>query len=496
MHKKNANSMSEKDKTKKQFSPEIEVFINDYVKDLNEGTASIFAGAGLSIPSGYVNWSELMSEIAQDLGLDINQESDLVSIAQYHVNENQTRSKLNRKILEEFTEDTEETENHKIIARLPVSSVWTTNYDELIEKSYLKENKVVDVKFRNNQLLTTKPKRDLVVYKMHGDVNHPDQAILTKQQYEQYHQTHEPFINALSGELITKTFLFIGFSFTDPNLDYVLSRLNFRFSKDKRQHYCFVKRHELGDSLNPYKATFDYNTRRQMLTINDLKRYGVKSLLIDSYSDITSILQEIETRYKKRTIFISGSAETYEPHDKNNAIGFVHNLSKAVVENNYKIVNGFGWGIGSSVINGALETIHSNPNKYSEDQLILKPFPQFKTGSKELKELWADYRQKMISQCGISIFVFGNKMVDGEIVEANGVMDEFKIAHQNGCICIPIGLTNYASRNIFEIISKEPEKYYDNPDIIMPILGELADEKTTFTQAVKILKDLLKTLKK
>ena len=90
-----------------------------------------------------------MSEIAQDLGLDINQEKDLVSIAQYHVNENLTRSKLNRKILEEFTEDTEETENHRIIARLPVSSVWTTNYDELIEKTYLKENKVVDVKHRN-----------------------------------------------------------------------------------------------------------------------------------------------------------------------------------------------------------------------------------------------------------------------------------------------------------------------------------------------------------
>jgi hypothetical protein len=30
----------------------------------------------------------------------------------------------------------------------------------------------------------------------------------------------------------------------------------------------------------------------------------------------------------------------------------------------------------------------------------------------------------------------------------------------------------------------------------MPILKELADEKTTFARAVKILKELLKTLKK
>lgn len=478
-----------------KFKNDIEGFINDYVKDLNEGTASVFAGAGLSIPAGFVNWSELMSEIAQDLGLDINQEKDLVSIAQYHVNENRNRSKLNRKILEEFTEDTEETENHRIIARLPVSSIWTTNYDELLEKTFLKENKVVDIKYRNNQLLMTKPKRDLVIYKMHGDVSHADEAILTKEQYEQYHQTHEPFINALSGELTTKTFLFIGFSFTDPNLDYVLSRLNFRFSKDKRQHFCFVKRHELGDSSNPDQASLDYNNRRQELTINDWKRYGIKSLLIDNYSDITAILNEIENRYKKRTIFISGSAESYEPHSKNNAIGFVHNLSKVIIENDYRIVNGFGWGIGSSVINGALETIHSNPNKYSESQLILKPFPQFETGSKNLKELWSDYREKMIFNCGISFFVFGNKIVENEIVEANGVISEFEIAHSNGCICIPIGITKYASERIFNIISKNPEKYYENPTIILPILKQLADDKTTFSQAIKIIKGLLKSLK-
>ena len=290
--------------------------------------------------------------------------------------------------------------------------------------------------------------------------------------------------------------MFIGFSFTDPNLDYVLSRLNFRFSTDKRQHYCFVKKHELGDSLNPDQATLDYNNRRQSLTINDLKRYGIKSLLIDKYNDITDVLKEIENRYKKRTIFISGSAETYEPHNKNNAIGFVHNLSKIIIESDFRIVNGFGWGIGSSVINGALESIHSNPNKYSESQLILKPFPQFETGSKNLKELWGDYREKMISQCGISFFVFGNKLVDDKIVEANGVISEFEIAHKNRCICIPIGLTKYASETIFNIIAIEPDKFYENPDLMMPILKELADENTTFTQAIKIIKGLLKTLKK
>lgn len=480
-----------------KYDNEKEVFIKDFVKDLDEGTASIFAGAGLSVPAGFVNWTDLMAEIAHDLGLNINNEKDLVSLAQFHVNENQTRSKINRKILEEFTEDTRETENHRIIARLPLSSIWTTNYDQLLEKACYNENKVVDVKYTKNQLLTTKPKRDIVIFKMHGDVDHPNEAIITKEQYEHYHYTHEPFINALAGELTTKTFLFVGFSFTDPNLDYVLSRLNFRFSKQQRQHYCFVKRHQLGDSKNPDQAALDYNVRKQELTINDLKRYGIKSLLINDYSEITSILNEIENRYKKKTIFISGSAESYAPFDRNQAVGFVHNLAKIIIENDFRIVNGFGWGIGSSIINGALEAIHSNPMKFSESQLILKPFPQFETGEKPLLALWEEYRQKMISQCGISVFVFGNKKGGGSnVVEANGVLREFEISRDNGNICIPIGITESATKTIYKMVASEPHKYYEHPDLFIPAVAQLADPNTTLERAIEIIDKLLKQLKK
>jgi hypothetical protein len=479
-----------------KFNNEIEIFIKDFVKDLNNGSASIFAGAGLSIPAGYVNWSELMDEIAQDLGLNISTETDLVSLAQYHVNENRTRSKINRKILEEFVEDVEETENHRIISRLPLSSIWTTNYDKLIEQAFQNENKVVDVKYSNNQLLTTKPKRDVVIYKMHGDVNHPSEAILTKEQYEDYHRTHEPYINALTGELTTKTFLFVGFSFTDPNLDYVLSRLNFRYREQKRQHYCFVKKHILKDKLNPDKATLDYNNRKQTLISNDLKRYGIKSLFIENYSEITEILKEIENRYKKKTIFISGSAEVYDPIEKNEALGFIHKLAKKIIEQDYRIINGFGWGIGSSIINGALEAIYLNPSKYSESQLILKPFPQFESGNKKLPELWEDYRQKMISLSGISIFVFGNKLADGKIVEANGVIREFDISHSNGNICIPIAFTKHASKTIYDKILKNPEKYYPNHKIVLPYLNKLADEKNSITEKLKAITELLKEINK
>lgn len=476
-----------------KFSKEIEAFITNYVKDLNDDSAAIFAGAGLSIPLGFVNWKELLHDLANELGLDIDYENDLISLAQYHVNENGgNRYGIIRKILEEFTQEVQESENHQILARLPITSIWTTNYDKLIEQALTREKKNIDVKYKEQQLLYTKPKREVVIYKMHGDISEPGSATITKQDYEQYFQTHETFINALRGELITKTFLFLGFSFTDPNLDYVLSRLHLRHGIEKRQHYCFIKEHVLGDNQNKTEEIFTYNKIKQRFFINDLKRFNIKSLLINNYSDITQILNEIEFRYNKQSVFVSGSAEVYEPYNKDDALGFVHKLSEILIKSDFRIVNGFGYGIGSSVINGALETIYSNPEKFSETQITIKPFPQFKSGQRELDDLWQEYRHNMISKCGIAIFIFGNKN-GGEI--ADGVLKEFKIANEKGLICIPIASTEYASREIYNEILKDPKKYYTNPDEILPYLETLSDYEKTIDHHIETLKKLLKILK-
>ncbi len=122
-----------------RFSAEVEAFIKRYVKDLEEGAAAVFAGAGLSRTCGFVNWKELLREIAEELELSVEFEHDLISVAQYHVNKKNSPTGLSRKILEEFSEQAEPSEAHRILARLPIRTYWTTNYDTLIEDS-LKEN--------------------------------------------------------------------------------------------------------------------------------------------------------------------------------------------------------------------------------------------------------------------------------------------------------------------------------------------------------------------
>ncbi len=97
---------------------------------------------------------------------------------------------------------------------------------------------------------------------MHGDIEHPDKAVLSKDDYERYNDTHGPFVTALSGDLVERTFLFLGFSFTDPNLDFILSRICTRYAKNQRQHYC--NRAETNPTeRGRRKRDFEYAVTRQ-----------------------------------------------------------------------------------------------------------------------------------------------------------------------------------------------------------------------------------------
>ena len=69
-----------------EFSTKQKAFINAFATEIINGDAAVFAGAGLSAPLGFVNWKNLLKDLAEEINLDINKESDLVSVAQYHFN--------------------------------------------------------------------------------------------------------------------------------------------------------------------------------------------------------------------------------------------------------------------------------------------------------------------------------------------------------------------------------------------------------------------------
>ncbi len=470
-----------------KITPAIDAFINKFVRELQEENAAVFAGAGLSLAAGFVSWKELLKPIAKELGLNIDQETDLVSIAQFHLNESQTRSGLNQELMLQFSKDHQESANHRVLARLPIKTYWTTNYDKVIETALTRAGKIADVKYTVDQLQNTKPKRDAIVYKMHGDIDHPQDAVLTKDDYERYHVAREPFVTALSGDLISKTFLFLGFSFTDPNLDYILSRVRVSLHEKTRLHYCIQKR-VLSTEFED-EAVFEYAQKKQALQVNDLKRFGVQTLLVDSYDDITTILQMIEDQFRQRTIFIAGAAHEYGDMTAPDAEKLIRRLAETLVVNEYKIVSGFGLGVGSHVITGVLKYVYETKGQKLHDQLMLRPFPQSEDG----KKTWTDYRNDMISYAGIAIFLFGNKFENGEVVLSGGMNEEFEIAKAKGLVLIPVGATGYIAQELWKKMNANFDSYFPGaPPALREAFAALNDAKADHVKTITTIIDILK----
>ncbi len=465
-------------------------FLSSYVKELREGNAAGFIGAGMSKAAGFVDWAGLMAPIAKTLGLDATKEPDLVALAQYHLNANAAnRSKLTELLIEQFVDLPKPTPNHEILARLPIRTFWTTNYDRLLETALKAAGKKVDCKYTNEHLATTRRGRDVIVYKMHGDSEHPDKAILTKDDYEGYHDKHAPFITALAGDLVEQTFLFLGFSFTDPNLDYVLSRIRVRFSKHQRQHFYVTKRRTRAPK-EPV-ALFEYAKQKQRHVIEDLKRFNIKTILIDDFSELQRLLEALENRLRRRTVFISGSAADYGHVGQAGIEGFLRDLAHWLVIKDFRISSGVGLGIGPALISGAIQQIYSTDHPNIERQLILRPFPIGITDPEQRTKTYDRYRAEMIADAGIAIFILGNKVDREGVVKSEGVRREFEEAKRRGLYLIPIGAFGGIAKDLWVEVEANLAEYFPRQTqevrLLFRVLGASSDPSAILTALKKLI---------
>lgn len=325
---------------------------------------------------------------------------------------------------------------------------------------------------------------------MHGDISYPSKAILTKDDYESYNQTRQVFTTALQGDLVKKTFLFIGCSMTDPNMKYILSRIRLILKNNQRTHYCLLKKIEKKEYFK--HEEYEYAVNKRLLEIRDLQRYGIDVVEYNKHSDITTILKQIEGCYQLSNIYLSGSASDYGMLWGDSAQTFLKKFTEMCFLNGYKITTGYGNGVGSFVISSILEKVldsHDIIDKY----LCLRPFPYDDRKRLDYKELKYNYRVSMIKPTGVGVFVFGNKEIGGEIVLADGVYEEYKICKLLNKLIIPIGSTGYVAAKILNEITQEIESYsYLEPYI--SILQKETKIETIIETVKKIISNYYKNI--
>lgn len=460
-------------------------FKRNYIKAIQDGSAAIFAGAGIGKASGYMDWKNLLREFADSINLDVDRENDLIEVAQYFKNENGSRYNINTKILNEFVKEAKSTKIVDILASMPISCYWTTNYDHLIEDSLKKHGKMVDSKITPESLSVSLDNQSVTVYKMHGDYTDSANCVITKDDYEIYNKFRNVFTVALQGHLVTKTFLFIGFSFEDPNLKYILSRIRILLGENIRTHYCFFEKptRKQGQS----KKEFEYEKNKLELKIHDLQRYGIQAILLDSYKQIPEILEHIKLQARTKNVFISGAAHTYGEQWDKTGVTLITMLSQLLYDNDYRIVTGHARGVGSYIISTVLENVQ-NKSSLIESHLLIRAFPYEAKKNPNYVALKKEYRDNISKISGISIFIFGNKENEnGECVTALGMWDEYEAALANNSYIIPVGCTGFVAKEIYDDMFQKRHMFKYLTDKDFEVLGNSNDPQQIINQIYEIL---------
>src|SRR5581483_11587777 len=324
-------------------------------------------------------------------------------------------------------------------------------------------------------------------------VSLPHEAVVTKDDYETYNLKRNLFSMALQGDLVAHTFLFIGFSFSDPNLSYILGRIRQLLGENQRQHYSLLRRVQRNDF--PTAQQYQYAKAKQELQVQDLTRYGIQGVLVDSYQQYTEALAAIRRKVRLRRVFISGSASTYSPWGDDDAKWFIKELSKRIVSPGSTIVSGFGLGVGEHVLNGVLHQLDEEHTRTLEGRLVLRPFPIAIEDPAVRKQRWRAYRTSMLSEAGVALFLFGDKQDSaGNCVAADGMVEEFELAVENGIAVVPVGSTGHTAKELYGRVMTDVERYLGASGMKgrLRTLGTLTNKHELVNRVVELL-DVLRT---
>ena len=208
MSKKLCESLIRQSKNKYQS------FLDAFSKCIINEEASVFIGTGLSMNSGLPSWKRLLEPCLNELKISKNENPDLYRVAQYYANrfsDSKLRSLVNSQI-NKFYDSNSVLEN---LLKIRFKSIWTTNYDNLIENELKNRHILHNVIFDEKNLSQISTFDKVNIFKINGDYSDPKNMVLTQNDYENYELNHSLFLTFLKKELVSNSFLFIGYSFSD-----------------------------------------------------------------------------------------------------------------------------------------------------------------------------------------------------------------------------------------------------------------------------------------
>lgn len=222
--------------------------IKEIQKAQEDDRLVIFVGAGVSKNSGVPSWWELIKKFGDELGYsrcdtcqkkvsdcpksdckdryEYTQE-EFLRIPEYYYQQDTSENHTNYFDLIQSTLHCDNGPNpidDEIFSVFP-RHIITTNYDPLLEKSQSVNSLLYTVVTRDSDLLAEA--NDRYIIKMHGDLEKPDTIVLKESDYIKYEQEHPLISTFIKALLVNHTFIFLGYSLNDNNLNLIIGWINY-----------------------------------------------------------------------------------------------------------------------------------------------------------------------------------------------------------------------------------------------------------------------------
>ncbi len=224
----------------------------------------VFVGAGVSCASGLPSWNEAITEIKTKLYPESTSvEVDKLKIPQYYF-DSRGKKEYTDLIKSIFKSDEKLTpnENHYKIISLNTHTIITTNYDDLLSEAAAEKQQVIQVICQNKDLPSKTIEREII--KMHGDFVH-DNFVLKESDYIHYSSDFSLIETYIKSLIATNVVLFLGYSFSDPDVKQLFSWVKDILKDDFQRAYLF----DVSSDYDSYECEYFKNIGINLLYANN-----------------------------------------------------------------------------------------------------------------------------------------------------------------------------------------------------------------------------------
>ena len=274
----------------------LEQDIRFLAEELEKGKLVVFVGAGVSKNSGLPDWKELIKDYAEYRGIKEFTSKQFLTIPE-EVFERYGSLKYYEIAEKRFLGKYVPNSIHRILKKMKLTYIITTNYDTLIEE----EIKNLQIVSKDEDLPYTNSNRMLI--KMHGDFENKN-IVLKKSDYDNYEKNFQLISTLVKGLFTTNTVLFIGYSYSDTNVQQIMNWIK-EILKEKTRKAFLVeftnednKEEENGEQINKISLKLLNDNNDEVLYENKKERFNnnyektLTKFLSNIYNEKEKVKQE------------------------------------------------------------------------------------------------------------------------------------------------------------------------------------------------------------